>query len=165
MALDTFDISQLANQLANSPSANSNLKANAQLYLSGKISAETFFQSAIYYFSLSATGSLTFEQWFPKQTSQLIKIGQDLTYFGQKVTQIDSTIADFKDLYEKRNAEVSGQLVDLGESISGINDRISGLGSNNGGNDGGIGGFLGGIGTGGLLVGGLVLFLLLRSRK
>lgn len=72
----------------------------------------------------------SFESLFPKQTSQLIKIGQDLTWMGSKLTEVDSRensdknaiYEDLrkyrKDFLEPKLVDYDKKFVDLGKSVS-----------------------------------------------
>lgn len=161
--VDTFDIVQLAKAAQNSNSAN--IRQLANYYLSGGISAEEFLTSFVAYTSISAVAAQEFETLYPKQTAQLIKIGQDLTYFGQKDVYRSQEINDLKSYYESKFSQVSGQLVSLGEGLtaqgeafqSSIEDINSRLGSSS--NGGLLGGVLGGIGGTGLIILAILFFM------
>jgi len=167
---DSLSLTEWAINIQNSPSSNTTARYNATAYLNNQISAEEFLATMIYQIGLSATRAWKFEELYPKQTQQLIKIGQDLTYFGQKDTFRTEEINDLKAYYNQKFQQVSGQLVDLGKAQTNLSTTIQGsiddiykqLGNVGGG--AGLSGFLGGLGTGGLIVVGLLIFMMVRHK-
>lgn len=91
---------------------------------------------------------------------QMVKAGQDLTYFGKKVGELDATDAQLWAAHAEQgkyvdgiNSRLSAQVVELGGKVGGGGDPL-----------GGIGAALGGVGIGSLLVLGLVAFVMFKGK-
>lgn len=107
-----------------------------------------------------------FEQMFPKQTAQLIKMGQDLTYFGKKVTDIDDTLARHQSKFKYYDEKLPYLDHKISAEFPDIHSKLEQLGksTSDASKGAGLGQLLGGIGTTGLLIiGGVLLFITLRK--
>ena len=94
----------------------------------------------------------SFESLYPKQTQQLIKLGQDNTKQGKDITEIRQNIKEKVAYFEKSKIDQGKKLVNLGKSVT-DSSKSSGLSS-----------IIGGIGlTGVLIIGGVLIFTLLRK--
>ena len=94
----------------------------------------------------------SFESLYPKQTQQLIKLGQDNTKQGKDITEIRQNIKEKVAYFEKSKIDQGEKLVNLGKSVT-DSSKSSGLSS-----------IIGGIGlTGVLIIGGVLIFTLLRK--
>lgn len=106
-----------------------------------------------------------FESLFPKQTAQLIKIGQDLTYFGQKVTQIDDTLSRHQAKFKFYDEKIPYFDQKINSEFPDIHDKLNKLGGSvsDASKGAGIGQLLGGISLPLIIIGGVVLIMVLRK--
>lgn len=166
--VDTLSLVELANNIIGStnPNLSQILKSHAQNYLNGTISAESFLIYLMSEYGRNAVTAMTFEQLYPKQTSQLIKIGQDLTALGQIDVRQDASI---KDLYAKTSM-LGDQTQSLGDSLTELSESVNTRFEEQWNRPTGGGGdwfssFMGGLGVSSpIIIIGIIIFIFLSRR-
>lgn len=103
-------------------------------------------------------GRISFEQAYPKQTGQLIKIGQDLTQLGVETTRRATEIKNLSKFVNERAEFTNKKLVDIDEKLTNLGgatvEASEAIGFNK---------LLGGLGSTGLIIAaGIVIFLVAR---
>lgn len=110
-----------------------------------------------------ADSRFAFERLYPKQTMQLIKLGQDTTSLGRSVTSIWQKLA----YHDNKFKDVDQKLINLGNSIQDASKTATSALTESQKKEGGfnLGSLFGGMNTGVLIIGGIIILALVMNRE